>query len=402
MKAYAHKLTSNFLSFAIIFLAYYACTPLKKEEHFPDPKVKINSNNLGTKTDTGFAWPGQKVELNYTATVPGGIRSIAVLLSVDGGAEYPLEGYPKTADFSTSTSQTESLNIFAAAGGLMKVRIVAVNVKGQTQQTQFYIRVKTLVTVRFTANSLGNDSTSGLASPSGEVNLTYTAITNGNLAKINATQTTENTERDLTGYPKSSGFNSTKSHSETIRVIAPVNGFSVVKIEAIDVDGQSNYATYTILTSQNFGLKTWFNLYLYTADAGIAAISGDKVAAFLNTTTVIKNTRSEIASLSTSQQAQYDLTLGKIGSKTFFISPNSRVNYSLLNASNPTSTYFGPFFGNYSGLTHTDLVNLINPSKDTIGYNYSDFLYFKIQLVKRELYKLPLKMELLFRPIGLG
>ncbi len=227
---------------------------------------------------------------------------------------------------------------------------------------------KAAPTVRINTNSLGSNQSSGTAAPGASVVINYTANAEGELRSINVTTSSGNTETSLTGYPKTSNFTSSKSNTENITVTAPASGSTVVRITATDKDGKTGTISFNITVDVNVGLRTLSGVYLYTQNAQAAAVANDKIASFLNTTTGLKNTSTEIANLTPAVQAQYDITLGEVASQTWFINPAARSNFAptVTNAAGATATKFGAFTGTYASATAATLAGITGLADDNI------------------------------------
>lgn len=236
---------------------------------------------------------------------------------------------------------------------------------------------KAAPTVKINTNSLGSNQSAGTAAPGAPVTINYTANAEGELKSINVTTSLGNTETSLTGYPKTSNFSSSKSHTDNVIVNAPTTGSTTVRITATDKDGKTGSVSFVITSDANVGLRTWNDVYLYTQNAQGPAVTGDKVASFLNTTTGAKNTRTEISSLAATVQAQFDITLGEAASTSWFINPTARGNFSLVNADGATSTKFDAYTGTFASVTSTTLAALTAPTSDNVSVLNSAVVAFK-------------------------
>jgi hypothetical protein len=106
-------------------------------------------------------------------------------------------------------------------------------------------------TLTINTNSLGSDQTGGTDTTGATVTINLTAKADENIAKLNATKTVSGTETTLSGYPKTSDFNSSTEHTwNATYKIVETSGTVTLKFSVEDKKGKITSKTFTITVKQ--------------------------------------------------------------------------------------------------------------------------------------------------------
>ncbi len=113
-------------------------------------------------------------------------------------------------------------------------------------------------TITVNTNSLGADQTGGTAASGAIVTVNLTAEASEGIAKLTATKTVGGSETTLSGYPVTSGFNSSTKHTwNATYTVVETSGTVALKFSVEDKKGKISSKTFTITVSGASDFSTW-------------------------------------------------------------------------------------------------------------------------------------------------
>lgn len=102
-------------------------------------------------------------------------------------------------------------------------------------------------TITINTNSLGSDQTGGSTTTGTVVTVNLSADASEGISKLNVTKTVSGTESTLSGYPVSSGFNSSTKHTwNATYTVVETSGTVTLKFSVEDKKGKISSKTFTI------------------------------------------------------------------------------------------------------------------------------------------------------------
>jgi hypothetical protein len=132
----------NFQSLAYLLISgligFTSCK--KDDETKPAPTITINTNNLGSNQESGSAFGGATVKINFTAKADEELKSIEPFIVIGGNSTS--EG-AQTSDFDSKTSSIEDYeyNVPTTASGSITIKFVVTDSKNQKTEKSFVINI---------------------------------------------------------------------------------------------------------------------------------------------------------------------------------------------------------------------------------------------------------------------